>query len=434
MKKIKYLALVILLAGSFTMTSCSDDDVATTQVNMGLNIKNTIGDNLKVETGTYTFANVSTGTETTIDYGATLTRAATESTLATLTDGLYNVTFIGKATYTYTVTEPVINGNGEEENVEVTKTAEANIQGSQQNVEVKGGSVSLNLTVYVQNKDEKGDFVIAEIFSGGSLYPETNKQYNGDQYIRIHNNSAETLYADGLVLLESKFQTTQKFDYTPNVMEQAMVVHVVARIPGNGNDHPVLPGKSILLCDNAINHTEALSSSIDLTNADFEWYTVGSTSVPDVDNPDVPNMEMIFNYTKTIWLLAKQGNRAYAIGRIPENISADNYLADYAYTANYVNSGVIIPVKSAYQFPNEWIIDAVNLSPTNGYVWNVVSPTLDMGYSYIGEGTAAVENAGKAVIRKTSYTTEDGREMLQDTNNSSVDFKASVRATLLPVQ
>lgn len=164
MKKIKYLALVILLAGSFTMTSCSDDDVATTQVNMGLNIKNTIGDNLKVETGTYTFANVSTGTETTIDYGATLTRAATESTLATLTDGLYNVTFIGKATYTYTVTEPVINGNGEEENVEVTKTAEANIQGSQQNVEVKGGSVSLNLTVYVQNKDEKGDFVIAEIF------------------------------------------------------------------------------------------------------------------------------------------------------------------------------------------------------------------------------------------------------------------------------
>ena len=79
------------------MTSCSDDDVATTQVNMGLNIKNTIGDNLKVETGTYTFANVSTGTETTIDYGATLTRAATESTLATLTDGLYNVTFIGKS-------------------------------------------------------------------------------------------------------------------------------------------------------------------------------------------------------------------------------------------------------------------------------------------------------------------------------------------------
>lgn len=426
MKKVKYLALAVLLTGSFAMTSCSDDDVATTQVNANLNISNSIGNDLTVKTGTYTFANVSTGLETTIDYGSTLTRTASESTLATLTDGLYNVTFIGTATYTYTETQIVEN-----EEVEVEKTAEAGIQGSQQNVEVKGGSVTLNLTVYVQNKDEKGNFVIAEIFAGGSLYPETNKQYNGDQYIRIHNNSSETLYADGLVLLESKLQTTQKFDYTPNVMDQAMVAHVVARIPGNGKEHPVLPGKSILLCDNAINHTEALPSSIDLTNADFEWYTVGSTSVPDVDNPDVPNLDMIFNYTKTIWLLAKQGNRAYAIGRIPENISADNYIADYVYTANYVNSGVTLPVKNAYQFPNEWIIDAVNLSPKTAYVWNVVSPVLDMGYSYIGEGTAAVENAGKAVVRRTSYTTEDGRVVLQDTNNSSVDFKASVRATLL---
>lgn len=434
MKKVKYFALAILLAGSFTMTSCSDDDVATTQVNMGLNIKNTIGDNLKVETGTYTFANVSTGTETTIDYGATLTRAATESTLATLTDGLYNVTFIGKATYTYTVTEPVINGNGEEENVEVTKTAEANIQGSQQNVEVKGGSVSLNLTVYVQNKNEKGDFVIAEIFAGGSYNTETNKQYNGDQYIRIYNNSSETLYADGLVLVESKFPTTQKFDYKPNIMDEAMAVQVVARIPGSGKEHPVLPGKSILLCDNAINHTEALSSSLDLTGADFEWYTGGTASNPDVDNPDVPNLDMIFNYTKTVWLLSKQGNRAYAIGRIPESISADAYVADYKYNPTYMNSGKEMTVTNSYKFPNEWIIDAVNLSPTNGYIWNVTSAALDMSYTYIGKNTTAVENAGKAVVRKVSYTTEDGREVLQDTNNSSVDFKASVRATLLPAQ
>ena len=217
-------------------------------------------------------------------------------------------------------------------------------------------------------------------------------------------------------------------------MDQAMVVQVVARVPGTGKEHPVLPGKSIILCDNAIDHTEALSTSANLTNADFEWYTGGTSSNPDVDNPDVPNLDMIFNYTKTVWLLAKQGNRAYAIGRIPENISADNYIADYVYTANYVNSGVTLPVKNAYQFPNEWIIDAVNLSPKTAYVWNVVSPALDMGYSYIGEGTAAVENAGKAVVRRTSYTTEDGRAVLQDTNNSSVDFKASVRATLLPAQ
>lgn len=429
MKKIKYLVGALLLTGSFVLTGCNDDDVAMTQVNATLNISSNIGNDLTVKTGSYTFTNVSTGTETTVDYGATLTRAATESTLASLTDGLYNVAFVGTATYTYTETQIV-----DKEEVEVEKSAEVNIQGSQQNVEVKGGNVALNLTVYVQNKDEKGNFVIAEIFSGGSLYPETNRQYNGDQYIRIYNNSSETLYADGLVLLESKFSTTQKFEYTPDIMDEAMVAQSVVRIPGSGKEHPVLPGESIILCDNAINHTEALPSSIDLSNADFEWYTIGTSSLPDVDNPDVPNMEMLFNYSLTIWVLSKQGNRTYAIGRIPENISVETYIKDYEYKATYENAGKTMPLNNAYSFPNEWIIDAVNLSPKSAYVWNVVSPALDMGYSYIGERTTVVENAGKAVVRKVSYTTEDGRTVLQDTNNSSVDFQASVRATLLPTQ
>ena len=101
MKKVKYFAWALLLAGGFAMTACSDDDVATTQVDMELNVINSIGDDLTVKTGTYTFTNISTGLETKIDHTSTLTRAATQSALATLTDGLYNVTFIGTASYSY---------------------------------------------------------------------------------------------------------------------------------------------------------------------------------------------------------------------------------------------------------------------------------------------------------------------------------------------
>lgn len=54
MKKVKYFAWALLLAGGFAMTSCSDDDVATTQVNMELNVINSIGDDLTVKTGTHT--------------------------------------------------------------------------------------------------------------------------------------------------------------------------------------------------------------------------------------------------------------------------------------------------------------------------------------------------------------------------------------------
>ena len=436
MKKVKYFAWALLLAGGFVMTACSDDDVATTQVDMELNVINSIGDDLTVKTGTYTFTNISTGLETKIDHTSTLTRAATQRALATLTDGLYNVTFIGTASYSYKETQIITNEDGEEETVEVTKTADVDVQGAKQNIEVKGGTVSLNLSVYVLNKDEKGDFVIAEVFAAGSLNEETNKQYNGDQYIRIHNNSSETLYADGLVLLESKFLTVTKNDYTPDIMEEAMTVQVIAMVPGNGTDYPVLPGESITICDNAINHKEANPGSADLSKADFEWYTQStSTSNPDIDNPDVPNLDMMYNYTKTVWVLAKQGNKAYAIGRLPTGMTSETYLADYKYEYTYtLPTGNQSKVFKEYKFPNSWIIDAVNMSPKNKYVWNLTSMALDMGYTYIGVNSTIAENYGKAVVRRTAYTTEDGRKVLQDTNNSSVDFEPSVRATLLPAQ
>lgn len=436
MKKVKYFAWALLLAGGFAMTACSDDDVATTQVDMELNVINSIGDDLTVKTGTYTFTNISTGLETKIDHTSTLTRAATQSALATLTDGLYNVTFIGTASYSYKETQIITNEDGEEETVEVTKTADVDVQGAKQNIEVKGGTVSLDLSVYVLNKDEKGDFVIAEVFAAGSLNEETNKQYNGDQYIRIHNNSSETLYADGLVLLESKFLTVTKNDYTPDIMEEAMTVQVIAMVPGNGTDYPVLPGESITICDNAINHKEANPGSADLSKADFEWYTQStSTSNPDIDNPDVPNLDMMYNYTKTVWVLAKQGNKAYAIGRLPTGMTSETYLADYKYEYTYtLPTGNQSKVFKEYKFPNSWIIDAVNMSPKNKYVWNLTSMALDMGYTYIGVNSTIAENYGKAVVRRTAYTTEDGRKVLQDTNNSSVDFEPSVRATLLPAQ
>lgn len=436
MKKVKNFAWALLLAGGFVMTACSDDDVATTQVDMELNVINSIGDDLTVKTGTYTFTNISTGLETKIDHTSTLTRAATQSALATLTDGLYNVTFIGTASYSYKETQIITNEDGEEETVEVTKTADVDVQGAKQNIEVKGGTVSLDLSVYVLNKDEKGDFVIAEVFAAGSLNEETNKQYNGDQYIRIHNNSSETLYADGLVLLESKFLTVTKNDYTPDIMEEAMTVQVIAMVPGNGTDYPVLPGESITICDNAINHKEANPGSADLSKADFEWYTQStSTSNPDIDNPDVPNLDMMYNYTKTVWVLAKQGNKAYAIGRLPTGMTSETYLADYKYEYTYtLPTGNQSKVFKEYKFPNSWIIDAVNMSPKNKYVWNLTSMALDMGYTYIGVNSTIAENYGKAVVRRTAYTTEDGRKVLLDTNNSSVDFEPSVRATLLPAQ
>lgn len=434
MNTFKFTVFFLLVISGLGLSSCTDHEVNTSEVTLNLTVKNSNQNNhLIIKDGTFTFKDVSTGAENTVAYKQLLSRAAAESTLLSLTNGLYNLTFIGTATYTYQETVLEEQENGESIPVEITKTVEVGVQGAQQNIEVKNGNITINLTVYVQGAQSKDNFVIAEIFSSGTLNPSTGKQYNGDQYIRIYNNSHETLYADGLILIESEFTTVKKMDYTPNVMEEAMTAQVIAMIPGTGKEHPIEPGKSILICDNAINHQEANSNSIDLSQADFEWYTQSTiASYPDVDNPDVPNLSMIYNYTKSIWVLTKQGNRAYAIAKMPEGMTSEDYLNNYTYSYHYTLNGKPTKDKTGYKIPNEWVLDAVNLSPKNTYVWNVTSQELDMGYTYLGESATIANNIGKAVVRKVSYTDEHGLTILQDTNNSSIDFTPSTSATLLP--
>lgn len=399
MKK-NQLALAVLFAAALGFSACSDDEgVSMSDVSISATVNTTI-EGLQITSGTYTFENVNTSAKTDVSYPTSLIQLA---------DGLYNVTFIGKGTYSQ-------NGT----------SVEVNVQGVQQNVTVSGGSCKLDLTAHVVNTGD-ADFVIAEIFLPGT-YNEAGKQYNGDQYVRIYNNSDTVLYADGLVFMESQFTTTQKYQSVdPDIMNEAIAVGSVVVVPGNGTDYPIQPGESFIICDNAINHKEANPNSIDLSNANFEWYI---ESKQDVDNPAVPNMDIYYCYTKTIWILNKQGNRAYAIGRLPEGMTKGQYIADYTYDYTYVlQSGTVSKPQSKYKFPNEWVIDAVNIGATNEWQWNVTATELDMGHTYIGVNNTVAENIGKCVMRKVAYTDND-REVLQDTNNSTVDFTPAATPSL----
>ena len=397
MKK-NQLTMLVLFVTMLGFTACSDDDkVSISTVGITTTVDTTI-EGLQLTGGTYTFENVNTSVKTDITYPAQSIELA---------DGLYNVTFIGKGTYSQNGT-PV----------------EVDVQGVQQNVAVSGGSYKLELKVHVLNTGDP-DFVIAEIFIPGT-YNEAGKQYNGDQYIRIYNNSDKVLYADGLIFMESQFQTTQKYQSVdPDIMDEAIAVGSVVAVPGSGTDYPVQPGESFILCDNAINHKEANPNSIDLSKANFEWYI---ESKQDVDNPAVPNLDVYYCYSKTIWVLNKQGNRAYAIGRLPKSMTKEKYISDYAYNYTYImQNGTVSKPQSKYKFPNEWVIDAVNVGAE--WQWNVTSTGLDMGHTYIGMNNTVAENIGKCVMRKAAYKDGD-REVLQDTNNSTVDFTPAATPSL----
>jgi len=299
-----------------------------------------------------------------------------------------------------------------------------NVRGFAQGVEISADSSTINLDTYLYVPTD--DFIISEVFFAGTLRP-TGNQYYGDDYIKIYNNTDHVLYADGLTFLESKFTTTQKYNYRPNVMASAFTVHAIYTIPGSGHDYPVQPGEELLLCDTGIDHRVANENSFDLSGADFEWYDVStSPSHLDIDNPAVCNLDKWYCYTLSFFLLHNRGFKAWALARIP--IDKEQYLSQYLYRYNYeiiVEAGTYPMSQQAYKIPNEWIVDAVNCSVESDYAWNVVHSSLDRGYAYCGTMDHDKTRYFHSVRRKMLYL-KDGRLVLKDTNNSSEDFNSHV--------
>ena len=279
----------------------------------------------------------------------------------------------------------------------------------------------------------EGDFVLAEIFFAGTETPE-GKRYIGDKYFVLYNNSTDTLSADGLILLEADLNSVQKYDLGDHdFRDRYFAVDAMYRIPGDGNDHRVAPGKALLIADNAMNHKPANVNSFDLSHADFEWYDVSSSAgATDVDNPDVPNMDKLYCYTYTIWVPHNQGHKSFALTRFPQGVTAADYFATDSLYVMYdyetvTSAGTFSQSRTSYMIPNDWIVDLVNMAPSETFQWLTGSDKLDAGYAYVAPTGSDKTRFGKAVRRKTKATM-NGLRMLQDTNNSSDDFEMGVAA------
>lgn len=398
----------MMLAGLILFfSSCSDDDdVSVKNSNVTLTLKlsennQTSGDDVELTDMKISFKERNTG-------ATTISEAFTGMTLnIVLPEGNYDISVEGIAKYSF-------YGELVEEVVKAKKEA----------VIINGEGSNISLDLFFVKKSMP--LVFEEIFFTGTLTPE-GKQYLGDKYIKIYNNSDEVQYADGLIIGQTNFLTTIKQEYTPDIMSEAVAVDCLIRIPGSGKDYPIEPGKSILIADNAINHKEMNTNSYDLTKANFEWYSESIGG--EVDNPQVPNMINFYNRL----VMHNRGFKGYILARIPSNVSNETYLTDYTYfyTYDFVFGGVTYPMDDdCYKIPNEWVIDAVNLSVQSEYQWLVMDNSLDMGWTHCGSVDKDQTRYGKSVRRKISSTTSDGRNILKDTNNSTEDFNADATPSL----
>lgn len=308
------------------------------------------------------------------------------------------------------------------------------------------GRSDLLATVTIKQSNvaaKNGEFVIEEIYFTGTALPETGSpdKYQGDQYIKIRNNTDEDLYADGMLLiLQSSVLSNMEGEIPAAVdfREEYCAGQAFYAIPGSGRDVPVKAGESLIIVNNAQNHLESNPDSWDATTADFEWYDESSNeNFLDTDNPAVPNLDKWYTQTLTVHCLHNRGAYGIAIAMPPAGTTGEQFLQDHPIGDGYYyifhsyifhspnGSDYEMPIKG-YFVPNEWVLDAVNTGGRNTFGMAPWGTSLDAGYTWCGTEDSDPDRFNKSVIRKTGA---DGK--LVDTNNSSNDFTPNTTPSLL---
>lgn len=399
-----FLCMALAVAMTPITSSCSDDDEPLYSAVTVNNMPEDMPAQYTVKSGSITYSELNTGSVSVF----TLPRTDTDL----LPAGTYNI----DANMTVS-----FDRGGE--------AVERTLRAVNRQVVISSASQNVALDWFYYNPSNS--LVFGEIyFAGTPNATGSNGLY--DSFLTIYNNSDEVQYADGLAIVESKLTN----GYTDEILDEKnlpvnnFTVQAVYVIPGSGHDVAIEPGKSIKIVDQAIDWSaeKNIPNALNHTDADFEWYDVVTTgSIRDTDNPDVPNLDKWFSYSATIWLPSNQCNRSYALVRLPQGMTSDRFLSDSKGDYQYKNSitGKIMNGTKCYLIDYSWILDAVNLCPTETYNASsnlALSPAADASYAAVSEKKSDKARFGKKFVRKQAGTSVNGNVILQDTNDSASDF------------
>ncbi|QEH40852.1 DUF4876 domain-containing protein [Chitinophaga sp. XS-30] len=430
MKRNICLALAGLL-GLLTACSKKDSGLKPVSVTVKLSIAAEMGEMaIPYKGAVITISNLTTGQS----YKDSLTEEKDQATFSSVVPGSYDV-----AVHLQVSAEDyeAVTGIRADGSVFFSGSANAQSAVADQNT----------ITVGLRTGSGEGNWVIKQIYYAGS--DNKDGALFRDQFIELYNNSAEVLYADSLYicqvegvntamekidLTEPYYLPTGQWDWTKspgmadaNANTDYIYADALFRIPGNGTTYPVQPGKSIIIAATAINHKAPYIGvngkeitvrnpdlTVDLSHADFDVY-MG-------DQPGVNPLASDMNTNKTHLAVILNSNRDLVLdnpGR--EAVLIFKSGADITTWGAFKTPDNLTSGKLRLQMPKSAmnIFDIVEIQPTEQTKRcpKRVSLDLDAGFNYVTNGSYS----SQALIRKTQKT-EGGRIVLQDTNNSSIDF------------
>lgn len=293
-----------------------------------------------------------------------------------------------------------------------------------------------------------GDWLIKQIYYAGSN--TTNGAVFRDQFIEFHNNTDRVLYADSLYFAQINGRVSNasaSMNYLPsgqmdwskslnmpsniNANKDYVYAKTLFMIPGTGKQYPVQPGASIVVAQTALNHKSPFTGNdgkvvsvrdpeltIDLSRADFEAYygdiLGGKPFASDIDNPQVPNIE-ILAYNGNDMILDNNGRDSYVIFKV----DGTQKVRDWPQYNEPLKVAPLPSVKKYFQIPVKYLIDGVEIQPNipDSRFPKKLNPSIDAGFTFNPKGSYS----SQSVIRKTNKTV-NGRVVLKDTNNSTEDF------------
>lgn len=287
--------------------------------------------------------------------------------------------------------------------------------GTVENYTLNQSSAEIKITVKPIFEALAKTFVLDELFFNCSSNGEYDRNYY-EEYFTIENISDRPLYADGLsVAIAAEPNNSEAGEMNQYLEKEEIVISQLYTIPGNGREHVVEPGQSIVVAHSAIDHTEGgkKPKARNLTGANFEIFVPHQYAMT-VDNPDVDNLIVNFS-TFQAFSWGYGGGVSIMLVKMKED--ATEYCNKHKVQLNNPNS--FMTRKQDYVIlPINTIVDGVEIGAKGQLVHKALPTNIDRGAVLIDDTPGMMGGFKSLFVQRK--TAEKG--YLQDTNNSTEDF------------